>query len=102
MTRYWTLNDEIQHHKHGFIAEAALQMDLSYKKNRNTSAIPVASISMDLNSLLKRDLVRVDDYHGKKGFRLRFVHDVSNHGIYIQREHASRRMYVAQVPATHI
>jgi hypothetical protein len=102
MIRNWTLNDEINHHKHGFIPinQPQLRMNLSYQKSAslgNTVSV-VASFPLDLPDLLKKDLIRVDEKGGKKGFRLRFVHDPADHGIYIQRNELSPRQFVASIP----
>ena len=101
MDRNWTLNDEINHHKHGFIPinQPRIRMNLSYRKSsREGSKVPVASFPLDLNDLLRRDLVRVDEKGHKTGFRLRFVHDLADHGIYIQRNQRCPRQFVAVVP----
>ena len=50
------------------------------------------------NSSLGKDLVRMDRKGQMNGFRLRFVHDLADHGIYIQRNQRSPRQFVAVVP----
>ena len=96
--RRWTLNDEVDHHKHGFVAESIVQMDLSFKKRSDTKVIAVASITLDLPNLVKNNLARLDTYHGEKGFRLRFTHDTNDHRIYIQRDSSSPRELIADLP----
>ena len=101
MARNWTLNDEIGHHKHGFIPidQPRIQMNLSYRRSASKgNKVFVASFPLDLNDLLKRDLVREDTKGHKTGFRLRFVHDLADHVIYIQRNQRCRRQRVAVVP----
>jgi hypothetical protein len=100
MGRHWTLNDAIQHHKHGFVAESSTVMTLSYKRNGSaTTGVIAANIPLNLNTLLQQDLVRLDRYRGKNGFRLRFLHDTSTNGIYVQRDESSPRQFVATVPS---
>jgi len=99
MQRRWTLNNAIQRHKHGIVAASSIMMTLSYKRDSSaTAAVIAANIPLDLNKLLQQNLVRLDEYRGKKGYRLRFVHDTSDNGVYIQRDQSSPRQFVAAVP----
>jgi hypothetical protein len=98
--RHWVLNDEIAHHKHGFVSETVAEMNLSYKRSRNATATRIADdLKLNLPELVEEDLARKDVYDGRVGFRLRFVHDTTDHGIYIQRDGSSARRLVATLPA---
>ena len=98
--RRWVLNDVIAHHKHGFVSEGVVEMILSYKRNRNAAETRIADdLKFDMAELVREDLARKDVYRGKAGYRLRFVHDTSDHGIYIQRDGSSVRRLVATLPA---
>src|ERR1035441_771474 len=100
MARNWTLNDEIHHHKHGFIPknETVVQMNLSYKSSKNGTVFPVGSSRLDLNELLRRELIRRDTYRGRDGFRLRFVHDPGNRSICIQKAGSPQRQLFGRMP----
>jgi hypothetical protein len=74
-----------------------VQMNLSYQKSSKGDKVPIASFPVDLQDLLKKDLVRVDEKGGKTGFRLRFVHDLADHGIYIQRNERCPRQFIATI-----
>jgi len=55
MDRNWTLNDQINHHKHGFIPinRPRIQMNFSYRKSsREGNKVFVISVPLDLNELL--------------------------------------------------
>jgi hypothetical protein len=100
MSRNWILNDEIHHHKHGFIPEheTVVQMNLSYRRSKSGTVLPVASSRLDLNELLRRDLVRRDTYRNRSGFRLRFVHDPASCSVYIQKAGSPKRQLFGPAP----
>jgi hypothetical protein len=101
MDHNWTLNDENNHNHFGVIPinQPQIQMNLSYKRSRNANTVPVASVPLDMSDLLTNNLVREVENGGKRGFWLRFVHDLANNGIYIQLNQHYPSRFVAKVPA---
>jgi len=59
MNHDWTLNDENNHSKFGVIPinHPLIQANLSYRRSRKEMRVPVGSFPLDMNDLLKNDLV---------------------------------------------
>jgi hypothetical protein len=94
-TRYWTLNDTINHHKFGVIpnSQPRIRMELSYQTSPATTKVHVTSLLLVMDDLLKDCLVR----KVKGGFWLRFVHDVPSHTIRIQLNQHSPSQFVVKL-----
>jgi len=94
--RAWNGDDEkgARTH-HGFIPAEDNLKDIALYWGTGEGALRhyVGTYRFDLVALLNAGYVRTDRYHGKHGFRLKFVH-ANNDVIYIQTDSNSPRLVV--------
>jgi hypothetical protein len=92
----WTLNDAINHNVFNVIPadQRHTEMSLFYQGARGAKKFTVGGSTLDLKELVDNGLAREVD--GR--FWLRFVHDIRDHGIYIQLNRRSPRRLFANVP----
>jgi hypothetical protein len=93
----WILNDAINHNKFGDIpaSQPRIRMNLSYQGSRIEEEFFVGSFPLAMDGLLSHGLVR----RVRRGFRLRFVRNLRDDGIYIQLNQHSPSRFVAKAPA---
>jgi len=93
----WTLNDAVNHHVFNVIPadQRNIHMRLFYQSARAAQRFFVGESAMDLKELVENGFAREVD----GGFWLRFVHDIRDHGIYIQLNRRCPRRFFANVAA---
>ena len=92
----WSGNDEkgARTH-HGFIPKEDNPTDIAlhWRVDEKGPLRYIGTYRLDLTELLGAEYIRSDSYHGKDGFRVKFVH-AENHCIYLQKESHSPRLIV--------
>jgi hypothetical protein len=80
---------------HGFIPAQDNLKDIAlyWRTVENAPRRYIGTYRLDLTVLLNAGYVRTASYHGKNGFRLKFVH-ADNDCIYIQKDSDSPRLVV--------
>jgi hypothetical protein len=98
-SRYWNGSDaKGKRTHHGFIPvdDSLIELTLGWQTDESSQSRHVGTYRLNLTELVNAGYIRTDTYHGKEGFRLKFIH-AENGCIYIQKDSKSPGLIVGHL-----